>query len=131
MFKLENMKIINLTPHAINIITPSVWDMEGLPNLHMNIDSDTGTVTIVIPPSGIIARCQTERKVIGNIDGIPITSTTFGEVEGLPESEEGVIFIVSSLVAQAIPDRTDIFIPDDAVRDEDGKIIGCRSLGRI
>lgn len=129
MLKMENMKIINLTPHEINIHIPNVWDMEGLPNLEMNVDH--GITTVTIPASGTIARCKTERKVIGNIDGIQITSTVFGEVEGLPEPKEGVVYIVSSLVAQAAKDRTDVFIPDDTVRDEQGNIIGCRSLGRI
>jgi hypothetical protein len=105
------MKIVNLTPHAINILTEN----------H----------AMAIIASGEIARCKTERKVIGDIDGIPVTSTVFGEVEGLPEPQEGTIYIVSSLVAQACRDRNDVFIPDDTVRDDEGKIIGCRSLGRI
>jgi hypothetical protein len=128
---MKNVKIVNLTPHEINIIMPNVWDMKGIPNLQMNIDHGTGTVTITIPASGIIARCRTERKTVSNVDGIPVTSTIFGEVEGLPEPKEGTIYIVSSLVAQACKDRNDVFIPDDTVRDEEGKIIGCRSLGRI
>lgn len=103
--------MINLTPHEVNIITENN--------------------TITIHTSGNIARCKTERNMIGNINGIPVTSTVLGEVEGLPEPQEGTIYVVSSLVAQACKDRTDIFIPDDTVRDGEGKIIGCRSLGRI
>ena len=127
--RLENIKVVNLTPHEINIIIPNAWDMEGIPNSAMTIDH--GTTTVAIPTSGTIARCKTERKTIGNIDGISVTSTIFGEVEGLPEPKEGTIYIVSSLVAQACKNRNDVFIPDDTVRDEDGKIIGCRSLGKI
>lgn len=60
-----------------------------------------------------------------------MTETVFGEVEGLPETQEGTIYVVSSLVAQRVPNRTDVFIPNESVRDDQGRIIGCKSLGRI
>lgn len=28
-------------------------------------------------------------------------------------------------------DRNDVFIPNESVRDEEGRIIGCKSLGRV
>lgn len=95
--------------------------------------------TIFIPPAGIVARCEVRREKIGSlqIDGaeIPINKTIFGEVQNLPEPEEGAINIVSSIVAQAIaataPSRTDVFIVDDTVRDEKGRIIGARAIARI
>lgn len=107
------MNIINLTPHAIHI---------------MNGEK---TILRTFEPSGVIARATTERKQIGEIDGIPVFTTTFGVLEGLPESGDGTVYIVSALAAQAAKDRNDIFIPDDAVRDENGRVIGCRSLGKI
>lgn len=116
-----NKNIINLTPHAINIILET-------------------EKTITIEPSGTIARCKTNTVLDGSvgyvendqlIDMIPITKTEFGEVKNLPEPIPYVIFIVSSLVAQACKDRNDIFIPNDTVRNEAGQIIGCKSLGRI
>lgn len=55
----------------------------------------------------------------------------FGKVENLPEPQEGVVYVVSALVAQAVPDREDVFIPDDTVRDEQGRIIGVRALARV
>lgn len=106
------MQFINLTPHAINFI------------------KEDGS-TLTIPASGTLARMTTLTVVTGEIDGIPITETVFGKVEGLPAPSEGNIFIVSSLVAQRVPDRNDVFIPSESVRDEQGRIIGCKSLGRI
>ena len=102
------MNIINCTPHSINIVNGPT-----------------------IPPSGIIARVTATTVTIGDVDGIPVTATVFGQVENLPEPEDGTIFIVSSLVAQRCRDRYDVFIPNESVRDENGRIIGCRSLGRI
>ena len=105
--------LINLTPHAITFC-----DAEG-------------NATLTVEPSGQLARCTTKTVIIGTINGIPVTKTEFGEVEGLPEATENTIFLVSSLVASRVPDRLDVFIPNESVRDDKGRIIGCKSLGRI
>jgi hypothetical protein len=109
------MKIINLTPHDINILT------------------DAGDITI--PASGQVARCATTRQTIDviNINGINvnINKTLYGTVDGLPDPAPDTLYIVSALVAQAAKDRQDLVIPDDSVRDDQGKIIGCRALARV
>lgn len=103
--------LINLTPHEIRIIR------------------DDGNITL--PPSGTIARCTVTRKQVGSVDGIPINRTVFGAVEGLPEPTADTYYIVSAIVAQACPDRSDLLITDDAVRDDQGRIIGCRALATV
>ena len=112
------MNIINLTPHPLNLMP------EG---------SDGPTVTI--PPSGIVARCATSRVQVGTVtvDGIaiPVNRTQFGEVTGLPDPQPDTIYIVSAVVAQAVPNRPDVFIVDDTVRDEQGRIIGAKALAHI
>jgi hypothetical protein len=67
------------------------------------------------------------------VDGIsvPVNQTRFGEVFGLPEPQPDTIYVVSALVAQAVPDRSDVFVVDDTVRDEQGRIIGCRALAHV
>lgn len=55
----------------------------------------------------------------------------FGEVQDLHEQKDGTVYLVSSLVAQRVPERRDVFIPSESVRDSAGRIIRCRSLGRI
>lgn len=104
--------IINLTPHDITFI------------------GGNGDKRI-IARSGKLARVAAKTVTVGSIDGIPVTATEFGEVEGLPEPAENTIYIVSSLVAQRVPERTDVYIPSESVRDENGRIIGCKSLGKI
>ena len=114
---MKKTKIVNLTPHSINLVT------EG------------GTLTI--PPSGTVARVSSVQQVVREIevDGvkIPVVETQFGQVEGLPEPQEGVLFVVSSLVAQAVT-REDVVSPNTAptplgaVRDDDGRITGIKSL---
>jgi hypothetical protein len=111
------MKIMNLTPHSITITNES-----GIP-------------LFTVEPSGVIARVSARTIVMGSVDvgeiQIPITGTTYGEIEGLPDPKNGIIYVVSSLVAQRCSNRQDIFIPNESVRDENGRIVGCRSLGRV
>lgn len=132
-------KVVNLTPHQINFITSY--------NIEIGRD-ELGAPEYVteerihtLKPSGTVARCKVDRQEVDSIIAqevdeewdftLPITKTKFGEVEGLPEPQEGIIYIVSNLVAQAVPDREDVFFPDDIVRDEHGNVIGCRALGKI
>jgi hypothetical protein len=111
--KKNNTAFVNLTPHSITFFDAA------------------GNVILTVEPSGQVARCSVAREKIGMINGIPINKSRFGEVENLPEPQEGTIFIVSALAAQAVPEREDVFITDDAVRDEQGRIIGCRALAHI
>lgn len=107
------MKIMNMTPHAINFV------------------SADGTPVLTVEPSGVVARVSAKTETVGAIDEIPVTETIFGSVQDLPDSEPGTIYIVSSLVAGRVPERDDVFIPSESVRDEKGRIVGCKSLGRI
>ena len=112
------MNIVNLTPHVLNFMP------EG---------PDGPTVTI--PPSGQVARCAVDRVQVDTVTvddiTIPVNRTQFGTVTGLPDPQPDTIYIVSSLVAQAVPDRQDVFIVDDAVRDDQGRIIGARALAHV
>lgn len=96
---------VNLTPHPINIV-----------------DGPT------IPPSGEAARVTVTREQVDAIDGIPIYSSTYGEVEGLPAPAAGVRYIVSGLVRSAVPNRADVYSPGELVRDDAGRVVGCRGL---
>ncbi len=65
-------------------------------------------------------------------DAIPGAPTSaWIESEGGAHRAEPVFFIVSRVVAEAMRDRGDLLIPDDAIRDEKGRIVGCRALARV
>lgn len=102
------VKFINLTPHTLNIITPS------------------GVVDI--PTSGDVARVDTKKSVVATVGGIPILDTVFGGVTGLPPVTDGKFFIVSRIVKNAVSDRKDVLVPGAPVRDDDGVIIGADGL---
>lgn len=106
--------IINLTPHALNIR-----------------QRDGSFVTV--PPSGTVARVAEERYECSDrhdIPGVRISIPTYGKLEGLPERQEGVVYVVSAICLQALPPRRhlDCFSPGPAIRDEAGRIIGCDGL---
>ena len=97
------MKFINLTPHAIT-------------------DAITGTS---FPASGDVARVAATFTPAGEAGGVQLFRRTFGNVTGLPAPQDGVLFIVSALVAAAAPSRSDLLSPGELVRNSDGQPIGC------
>lgn len=104
------MKIINLTPHPVNVL------------------DENGKVVRTFPTSGTIARLEVETERTGIIDGIPTVRTKFGKPEGLPAPTGGTFYIVSQLVKSGSPMRPDLLVPADVVRDTEGRIIGCRAF---
>ena len=104
---MTEIEVINCTPHDITIMNDK---------------------KIVIKASGIIARVSTTMSPSGMIGDIPLSETKFGEVENLPEAKKGTRYLVSRMVMEACPHRHDLLVPGECVRDEEGKIIGCRTL---
>ncbi len=106
------MNIINLTPHKITLL------------------DESNKVILELESSGV-ARCTVTRQKIKEINGIPVNRTVFGEVTGLPEPKPKTFYIVSRTVAEAVKDRKDILIVDDTVRDNEGRIIGCKAFATL
>lgn len=107
------MTIINLTPHAINFLR------------------EDNSVLVTVEPSGTIARASQTRERVSEVNGIPVNQCSYGAVTGLPDPQPETIYLVSALTAQACRNRSDVFIVDDAVRNESGQIIGCRAIAHI
>lgn len=100
--------IINLMPHVLVIVL-----------------ADGSSRTIA--PSGL-ARCKAVSVPVREFEEVPLTRTTYGAVEGLPDPVDGVLYVVSALVRAAVPSRTDVASPGDLVRDSAGNVTGCRTL---
>jgi len=100
---------INLTPHTINVV-----------------QSEVGTM--VVPPSGNVARCAQTTEIAYNVGDIVCRRTVYGNVEGLPDRTPSVFYIVSALVRTAVPNRADVLSPGELVRDSNGQPIGCKGL---
>ena len=105
-----NAKIINLTPHKVTIV------------------NDDNTIKAEFESQGI-ARCSQQTTLVGNVNGINITSTVFGDVTDLPDEKPNTFFIVSRLVLNACKGtRSDLLVPNELIRDDNGNIIGCKSF---
>jgi hypothetical protein len=105
--------IKNLTPHEIRVV--------GREDEY-----------IIFPPSGEVARVSSTSENVGEVDGIPISVTTFGDLSGLPAPEDGVVYLVSLLVRQAAQGvgRIDVVSPDTgptALR-ENGQVVAVRGF---
>lgn len=113
MEKVEKVvNLINLTPHDINLFC--------------------GDEPVETVKSSGVARVSVRSEIIGEINGYPISKNFYGEIIGLPEPQPGVFYVVSALVAQAAAgQRTDLLVVNDTVRDQEGRIIGCRGFARI
>lgn len=105
--KIKN--VINLTPHPVIIL---------LDKGEINNYESQGSL-----------RLSTSTIKIDNLDDrTPISITKFGDLVDAPQVNNDTMYIVSSIICNANRDRADFFIPDQIVRNENGKIIGCRSL---
>lgn len=123
------MKIVNLTPHTINILR----------------DGPSGYEKILdIAPSGQVARLEVNREEVDNITfangrsvspgddsfgGIAFYKSIFGKPSDLPAQEDGTIHIVSSLFRSGF-DRDDLWVPGELIRNDNGIPIGCLGLSR-
>ncbi|MFL1379717.1 MULTISPECIES: hypothetical protein [unclassified Nocardiopsis] len=109
------MPVRNLTPHVVTVV------------------DDEAKVIGRWPGAEDPARVEAERVPVGHLDD----STCPGPVPliaerrtraNLPEPKPGVWLIVSSVVGFAHPERDDLLIPSDLVRDNTGVVTACRSF---
>lgn len=103
-------ELINKTPHEITIL------------------GDNNEVVEIIPASnGQEWRLDETTTIKGRINGKRISKTVY-RCSQLPEPQEGVWYIVSALFKLHYPERTDLLVPTEVVRDG-SRILGCKSLG--
>jgi hypothetical protein len=111
------MRLVNLCPHEIDLIL------------------DDGQ-EVVLPACAKPARASMDRRLerVIRLDlddetvEVPVSSVELGEVHELPDPVAGTWYVVSLVVAYAHPERDDLLVPDDLVRDEQGRVIACQAL---
>jgi len=110
---MNSVKLINLTPHPINLVT------------------HTGS-TLEIAPSGQVARLGEHYSDVSRVDvdgaRIRLVRKGLNDVQGLPDPQEGVLYIVSAIVCNAEPYRDDLVYACDFVRNDKGQIVAARAL---
>jgi len=100
--------IKNATPHKINVFLSN------------------GSVK-TIEPCGKVPRIEFEECFVRTINDIDIVTTISLGLIDTPNKEPNTLFIVSRVVA-SFSNRTDFIVPNNLVRDNNNKIIGCRNF---
>ncbi len=108
--EIEGTTIVNLTNHNINLFR----DNESI---------------ITIKPGLTSPVVRHKRELIKHIAGFPIHRKIPGNVENKPEKLENTYYIVSSVVAEALPDREDLLVPQTV--KSNGRVYGCNGFYRI
>jgi hypothetical protein len=109
MLQNTSERFINLTPHMISVFS-------------------TGGVAYEFPSEGVAHVDDTELQVVRVHAGVEIRQTQYGEVAGLPEPREGVVYIVSPMVRKRLPQRTDLASPDLRESSQCENIKGTRPI---
>jgi|TARA_R100000084_G_C4608938_1_gene127033 hypothetical protein len=105
----------NLTPHSINLIA--------------EVEDESFTIS----PSGNTLRLDSTEKTLFRFCYAPeisVHQVTYSVAGELPPMIENHYYIVSALVANAYPDRRDFLMVHKTVRDDNGRIIGCRAFAQ-
>jgi len=103
--------IKNLTDHPIVILNS---DNKRIMYLH---------------PEGEPARVKKIVEQVDYLGAIPLSEARFGKIKNLPPPSPNVIYIVSKMVFEAAKDRSDLYYPAEKIRDNKGRVLGCKSLG--
>jgi len=106
------MIIVNLTPHPV-----SVRRADG--------------TFLSLPKCNNPARCVAVFQDVATVDGIAVKRQMFGAVQDLPDPQDGTLYLVSLVVAQASKHRSDLVSPGAAIRDANGVQIGCDGLSVV
>jgi hypothetical protein len=119
------INIVNLTPHNVRV-NEKEYPSAGIARVSEEFISAPGG--FYIRKTGKVENLPTQKWWDGETKGA--TWDTYREARS--EAGNGVIpvcyYIVSSMVAQHLPDRHDLLIPADFVRDENGNIVACKKL---
>ena len=121
------MRIVNLTPHDIKIISNGVFNADL-----RKFTTDTPEVTISIPSSGVVSATLTTVE-IDPINGVPVFDKKITGVDPLPDGDDDAIYVVSALYASAyrkIHGNSDrLYTIADPVYSPDGRtILGSRGI---
>lgn len=114
------MDFVNMTPHTINVLHP-------IANNDDPTDIDYKTL-LTIEPSGETIRLSENWTVIGSVGNIALYHCAFGSEAELPPEQDNRVYVVSAMVANAFPERTDFVMVAKTVRDENGYIMGCEAF---
>src|SRR5690606_14170189 len=105
------MKIINLTPHAVTLVTASGDE-------------------VVIQPEATPVRIPATTTPVGDVNGIPLVEEALGDADSvLPRPQPGVVYVVARPVAERA-NRPDLVVATQVER-VNGRPVRARALARV
>lgn len=114
------VRLVNLTGHDVTVVT------------------DDGNIVIPAEPGAVAPRVQRGTPQVGrlttDLGDFDVSVWVDGNVEGLPEPGDGIVYVVSTQVLLAAPGRRDLVSPDTnpgrVVRDpnDPSRIVGVRGF---
>lgn len=108
-------ELVNMTPHPV-----TVYQMDG------------EVPVVTVPSSGMVRVAEAVQMLSSDEGQVPLVDIERdpNRIEGLPLYNEDRYVIVSDLAYQAAKPlgRDDLLRPGPAVRDETGRIVGCKGL---
>lgn len=133
---MESINILNYTNQEIRIYATDAVDIPTNP-LRLADKARFIGRCITLPSSGH-AKCEIDRDSedffanFKNSDKkISLSKTKIGNANKLPKQQDNTIIIVSQLVFNSMHTlRSDIYMVDKVIRDENGSVVACRSFSR-
>ena len=116
------INILNCTPHPVHLMNEENEVVATFPKCEI--------APRLLENSEIIETLELQSPHFVDIIQVPISKTSFGDVENLPAKSEGILLIVSRMILEACESRNDLIVPDGIVRNDKGHIIGCKSFAR-
>jgi hypothetical protein len=117
--------LTNLTPHTIHLHTQ---------NMGISMIPSSGVARaeeIIVPLPDDEADIYFDHfEDSGMHICVPLVGKRYGNVTGLPAPQRGRLYIVSQIIIDACPDRVDLVAPHDMIRDDQGRVTGCRGFAR-
>jgi hypothetical protein len=125
MTRFGHDTVLNYTPHRVNLILPSgsiPFESVGVARC-AEVTSPLNPMTLApLFSHWDLPATQYESQQV------TLVSKRFGLVTGLPDATDFRRYIVSQIVADALPDRDDLLVPHDIIRDAAGQVVGCRGF---
>ena len=118
------MEIINKTPHDITMMNEANEVVRVFPKSDEPIRLESSQVLVDELWLGDTPRLRSDMETYD------VKQVVYGD-SNLRDYKEGVYYIVSALVANAYSVRKDLLMVNDTVRDDNGRIIGCKSFAVV
>jgi hypothetical protein len=131
--------VINFTPHLVRVLAGAQGGLIlGYVGFGRAACLRTFRLVAELPSAGV-ARAATSVEPAGTIkvNGVlvPLTRTAYGLPQGLPEPKLEIWLLVSKITAAAAVaagrPSYDLLVAGEAVRDDDGNVLGVTGFGRV